>query len=86
MNNDYITRPEFNQLESRMNDRFNHLEDKITLTKELLTNEIKTAVIELKNEINEGKVTESRFKKGIAIPSILSVFSIIVSILLAIFF
>ena len=86
MSNNYITRPEFDEFKSHVDTRFNTLDNKVDTTKEVLIKEIQNAVLNLKAEINNEKVTSSRFKKGIAIPSIISGISIIVSIVLAIFF
>lgn len=85
MSMDYITRPEFEQHQKNMDSRFDAIDDKLDLTKEAISSEIKNAISELKVEINKDKVTESKFKIGIAIPSIISVVSIIVTILIAIF-
>ncbi|MEB8093519.1 hypothetical protein [Mammaliicoccus lentus] len=48
-------------------------------------NYIKNAVSELKNEINDKKVTSKRFWIGISVPAILSLLSLIVTVLVAIF-
>ncbi|MEX6340836.1 hypothetical protein AB6E71_05580 [Staphylococcus arlettae] len=86
MNNDYVTSNEFKEFKNHIDTRFNNVDQSIVNTKEVLTTEIKNATLALKDEINKEKITDSRFKKGIAIPSILSGISIIVSIILAIFF
>lgn len=72
MNSEYITRSEFQQHVINMNNRFDEINDKISLTKDVLSGEIKNAVSELKNEINDNKVTSKRFMIGISIPAILS--------------
>ncbi|MEB7067098.1 hypothetical protein NEM27_10455 [Mammaliicoccus sciuri] len=69
-----------------MNNRFDEINDKISLTKDVLSGEIKNAVSELKNEISDNKVTSKRFMKGIIIPTILSILSLIVTILVALLF
>lgn len=69
-----------------MNNRFDEINDKISLTKDVLLEDIKNAVFELKNEINDNKVTSKRFMKGIIIPTILSILSLIVTILVALLF
>ncbi len=68
-----------------MNNRFDEINDKISLTKDVLSGEIKNAVSQLKNEINENKVTSKRFWIGISIPAILSLLSMIL-ILVALLF
>lgn len=85
MNSEYITRREFQQHEINVNNRFDAINDKISLTKDVLSGEIKNAVSQLKNEINENKVTSKRFWIGISIPSILSLLSMIL-ILVALLF
>lgn len=85
MNSEYITRREFQQHEINMNNRFDAINDKISLTKDVLSGEIKNAVSQLKNEINENKVTSKRFWIGISIPAILSLLSMIL-ILVALLF
>lgn len=86
MNSEYITRPEFQQHEINMNNRFDAINDKISLTKDVLSGDIKNAVSELKNEINDNKVTSKRFWIGISIPTILSLLSMIITILVALLF
>ncbi|CAG7913345.1 hypothetical protein SSCS72_01141 [Mammaliicoccus sciuri] len=86
MNSEYITRREFQQHEINMNNRFDAINDKISLTKNVLSGEIKNAVSELKNEINDNKVTSKRFWIGISIPTILSFLSMIITILVALLF
>ncbi|UXV31231.1 hypothetical protein PYH58_09220 [Mammaliicoccus sciuri] len=86
MNSEYITRREFQQHEINMNNRFDAINDKISLTKDVLSGEIKNAVSEIKNEINENKVTSKRFWIGISIPIILSLLSMIITILVALLF
>lgn len=86
MNSEYITRREFQQNEINMNNRFDAINDKISLTKDVLSGEIKNAVSELKNEINDNKVTSKRFWIGISIPTILSFLSMIITILVALLF
>ncbi|MCD8808178.1 hypothetical protein K1Y25_02900 [Mammaliicoccus sciuri] len=86
MNSEYITRSEFQQHVINMNNRFDEINDKISLTKDVLSGEIKNAVSELKNEISDNKVTSKRFMKGIIIPTILSILSLIVTILVALLF
>lgn len=85
MNNDYITRPEFEEHQKHMDTRFDGINDKISLTKDVLSRDIKNAVSELKNEINDKKVTSKRFWIGISVPAILSLLSLIVTVLVAIF-
>ncbi|MGW7888591.1 hypothetical protein [Staphylococcus xylosus] len=85
MNNDYISRPEFELHQRHMDSRFDAIDEKLDLTKESISSEIKNAISELKVEINKDKVTESKFRTGIAIPSIISVVSIIVTVLIAFF-
>lgn len=85
MYTDYITRPEFEQHQRHMDSRFDAIDEKLDLTKESISSEIKNAISELKVEINKDKVTESKFRIGIAIPSIISVVSIIVTVLIAFF-
>ncbi|MCJ1784476.1 hypothetical protein [Mammaliicoccus sciuri] len=60
MNSEYITRAEFQQHVINMNNRFDEINDKISLTKDVLSGEIKNAVSELKNEINDHKVISKR--------------------------
>lgn len=86
MNSEYITRREFQQHEINMNNRFDAINDKISLTKDVLSRDIKNAVFELKNEINNNKVTSKLFWIGISIPTILSIFSLIITILVALLF
>lgn len=86
MNSEYITRTEFQQYVINMNNRFDEINDKIYLTKDVLLGEIKNAVSELKNEISDNKVTSKRFWIGISIPTILSLLSIIITILVALLF
>ncbi|UXU84829.1 hypothetical protein MUA77_05415 [Mammaliicoccus sciuri] len=83
MNSEYITRSEFQQHEINMNNRFDAINDKISLTKDVLSEDIKNAVSELKNEISNHKVTSKRFWIGISIPTILSLLSMIITILVA---
>lgn len=85
INSEYITRSEFQQHVINMNNRFDEINDKISLTKDVLSGEIKNAVSQLKNEINENKVTSKRFWIGISIPAILSLLSMIL-ILVALLF
>ncbi len=86
MNSEYITRTEFQQHVINMNNRFDEINDKISLTKDVLSGEIKNAVSELKNEISDNKVASKRFWIGISIPTILSLLSIIITILVALLF
>lgn len=44
MNSEYITRREFQQHVINMNNRFDEINDKISLTKNVLSGEIKNAV------------------------------------------
>ena len=69
-----------------MNNRFDEINDKISLTKDVLSGEIKNAVSELKNEISDNKFTSKRFSIGISIPTILSLLSLIITILVALLF
>lgn len=85
MSMDYITRPEFEQHEKYMEKRFDNVDDKIDNVKEVLSGEIQKAVLILEKNINEKKVTTGRFWLGITIPSVISIISIIVSIVLALY-
>lgn len=73
MNNDYVTRPEF-KLHQK------HMDTKLNMLEKSLKSEIKTAISELKNEINDNKVTTTRFWIGISIPAIIGIVSLVVSI------
>ncbi len=75
MNNNYVTQEQFSEHKAHMDTRF----DTVQL-------QIKNAVSELKNEINDNKVTSKRFWIGISVPAILSLLSLIVTVLVAIFF
>ncbi|ERF48755.1 hypothetical protein N039_12385 [Staphylococcus sp. EGD-HP3] len=80
MNNDYISRPEFELHQKHMDTRFDAIEDKMNLNNEILSKEIKEAVSSLKEEINDKKITTNRFWIGISIPALISVIGIIISI------
>lgn len=80
MSNDYITRPEFELHQKHMDTRFDAIEDKMNLNKEILSKEIKEAVSIVKEEINDKKITTNRFLIGISIPAIISIIGILISI------
>lgn len=69
MSIDYITRPEFEQFEKRLDSKFENVELSID-----------NAVKSLKEEIKNEKLTTKRFWIGIAIPSVISIVSILVNI------
>ncbi|MEM5398033.1 hypothetical protein [Staphylococcus gallinarum] len=67
MSMDYITRPEFEQHEKNMESNFEKVELKID-----------KAVNDLKEEINNKKITTTRFWIGICIPSLIGIAGILV--------
>lgn len=83
MNTDYITRPEFQEHQKHLDTRFDGIDAKITLTKDVLSGDIKNAISELKDEINNKKVTSVKFWIGISVPAILSIISIIATFIVA---
>lgn len=83
MNTDYITRPEFQEHQKHLDTRFDGIDAKIALTKDVLSGDIKNAISELKDEINDKKVTSVKFWIGISVPAILSIISIIATFIVA---
>ena len=79
MSTDYITRPEFEQHQKHMDTRFDAIEDKVDLNKQILSKEIKEAVSSLKEEINNKKITTNRFWIGISVPTIMSIIGILIN-------
>ncbi|NHM75429.1 hypothetical protein G8Y85_08475 [Staphylococcus sp. 11007852] len=69
MSIDYITRPEFEQFEKRLDSKFENIELSID-----------NAVKNLREEIKHEKVTTKRFWIGITIPAVISVIGILVNI------
>ncbi|WP_241961304.1 hypothetical protein, partial [Staphylococcus gallinarum] len=80
MSMDYITRPEFEEHKKHLDTRFDNLEDRIESNKVILSKDINVAVSNLKDEIAKDKVTTKRFWIGIAIPALISIAGVIVSI------
>lgn len=80
MSIDFITRPEFEEHQKHMDNRFDAIEDKMQLNNQILTNNIEEAVTNLKEEINDKKLTSNRFWIGISVPAVISISGILISI------
>ncbi|PTK25054.1 hypothetical protein BUZ54_07755 [Staphylococcus hominis] len=80
MRNDYITRPEFVEHQKHMDTRFNAIENKVDNLEKSLGKDIKSAMKDIKEEINNEKVTTNRFWIGVSIPAIISIIGIIIQL------
>lgn len=78
MRNDYITRPEFVEHQKHMDTRFNAIENKVDNLEKSLGKDIESAMKDIKEEINNEKVTTNRFWIGVSIPAIISIIGIII--------
>lgn len=69
MSMDYITRPEFNEHKAHLDTRFDNVQ-----------HQIKEAVSDLKDEINDEKITSIKFWVGISVPAVISIIGILIQI------
>ncbi|MCE4976543.1 hypothetical protein KJC25_11100 [Staphylococcus hominis] len=63
-----------------MDTRFNAIENKVDNLEKSLGKDIKSAMKDIKEEINNEKVTTNRFWIGVSIPAIISIIGIIIQL------
>ncbi|MCW8324007.1 hypothetical protein MBG44_10060 [Staphylococcus aureus] len=80
MSYEYITRPEFEEHKSHLDTRFDKVELSIQKSQISLSKDIEVAIKNLKDEINDKKLTSNRFWIGIAVPTLVSIIGIIIGV------
>ncbi|HCX2551074.1 TPA: hypothetical protein OZJ01_002587 [Staphylococcus aureus] len=80
MSYEYITRPEFEEHKRHLDTRFDKVEDSIKKSQISLSKDIDLAIKNLKDEINDKKLTSNRFWIGIAAPTVVSIIGIIIGV------
>ncbi|HEA4273861.1 TPA: hypothetical protein QHD34_001866 [Staphylococcus aureus] len=80
MSYEYITRPEFEEHKRHLDTRFDKVEDSIKKSQISLSKDIELAIKNLKDEINDKKLTSHRFWIGIAAPTVVSIIGIIIGV------